>query len=143
MAVLGAVTIAAYGSTFYAFGVLIEPIHTDTGWSHGTVGSAYSVSLVLGGIGAMIAGAIVDRFGGRRVLLTAATAGAGLLGSVAAAPSASWFVALWGAGAGLIAALAFYHVTIVVMVRARGGPDPRAYAALTFLGGLSSPIYLP
>jgi cyanate permease len=52
-------------------------------------------------------------------------------------------VRLWGTGAGLIGALAFYHVTIVVMVRARGGSDPRAYAALTFLGGLSSPIYLP
>src|SRR5690606_16615945 len=82
-------------------------------------------------------------FGGRRILLTAATIGTGLLGTAAAAADAVWFVVLWGAGAGLIGALAFYHVTIVVMVHARGGSDPRAYAALTFLGGLSSPIYLP
>lgn len=143
VAVLGAVTIAAYGSTYYAFGVLLEPIHADTGWGRATLGSAYSLSLVLGGIGATVAGALVDRFGGRRILLVAATVGSGLLASAATASNAIWFVTLWGSGAGLIGALAFYHVTIVVMVRARGGSDPRAYAALTFLGGLSSPIYLP
>ena len=136
-------TIAAYGSTFHAFGVLVEPIHADTGWSLGTLGAAYSLSLVLGGLGAFAAGTVVDRLGGRLVLLGGATVGAGLLASAAAAPSATWFVGLWGAGAGVVGALAFYHVTIVVMVRARGGSDPRAYAALTFLGGLSSPIYLP
>lgn len=143
MLVLGVATIAAYGSTFYAFGVLVEPVHADTGWSLGTLGAAYSLSLVLGGLGAFAAGTVVDRLGGRLVLLGGATVGAGLLASAAAAPSAAWFVALWGAGAGVVGALAFYHVTIVVMVRARGGSDPRAYAALTFLGGLSSPIYLP
>ncbi|MGY6500433.1 MAG: MFS transporter [Acidimicrobiales bacterium] len=141
--VLGAVTIAAYGSTYYAFGVIVDPIHADTGWTLTTLGSAYALSLVLGGLGATVAGPVVDRWGGRRVLVTAATVGAGLLGSAALAPTAVWFVVTWGAGAGTIGALAFYHVTIVVMVRARGGSDPRAYAALTFLGGLSSPLYLP
>jgi hypothetical protein len=32
---LGAGTIVTYGACYHAFGVLVSPIHTDTGWSRG------------------------------------------------------------------------------------------------------------
>lgn len=141
--VLGVVTIAAYGSTYYAFGVLLEPIHGDTGWARGHLGAAYSLSLLLGAVGAAAAGPVVDRWGGRAPLVGAALIGAPVLGMAAHAESPGAFIALWGGGAGIVSALATYHVTMVVLARARGRADPRAFAALTFLGGLASPIYLP
>ncbi|HSL58754.1 MAG TPA: MFS transporter [Acidimicrobiales bacterium] len=143
VALLGVVTIAAYGSTFYAFGVLLEPVHADTGWSRGAIGAAYSVSLVLGGLGAAIGGRLLDAWGGRRVLVAGAVLGALPLGLAGQVDSAGAFVAVWGLGAGVVAATAFYHVTMVVTVRAAGGARASTFAALTFLGGLSSPIYLP
>lgn len=141
--ILGLVTIAAYGSTFYAFGALLEPVHADTGWSRGSIGAAYSVSLVLGGLGAAVGGRLLDAWGGRRVLVAGAILGALPLGLAGRVDGAGAFVAVWGLGAGVVAATASYHVTMVVTVRVAGGARASTFAALTFLGGLSSPLYLP
>lgn len=141
--ILGVVTIAAYGSTFYAFGVLLEPVHADTGWTRGSIGAAYSVSLVLGGLGAAVGGRLLDARGGRWVLVAGAVLGALPLGLAGRVDDVRGFVAVWGFGAGVVAATAFYHVTMVVTVRTAGGARASTFAALTFLGGLSSPLYLP
>jgi predicted MFS family arabinose efflux permease len=62
-------------------GLLIDPLHSEFGWSRGTVGFAVSVNLALYGVTAPFAAALMDRFGIRRVvacaLLTIAL-GAGL-----------------------------------------------------------------
>jgi predicted MFS family arabinose efflux permease len=62
-------------------GLLIDPLHSEFGWSRGMVGFAVSVNLALYGLTAPFAAALMDRFGIRRVvacaLLTIAL-GAGL-----------------------------------------------------------------
>lgn len=77
-------------------GVLIEPLHHEFGWSHGTIGAAVSVNLVLFGLFSPFAAALMDRFGMRRVVLFAlllVTAGAGLTVFM----TQSWqLVMLWG-----------------------------------------------
>ncbi len=52
-------------------GVLIDPLHTEFGWSHGTIGLAVSINLVLFGLFSPFAAALMDRFGIRPVLITA------------------------------------------------------------------------
>lgn len=83
-------------------GILQGPLRQDFGWSRGTIGLAVSVNMVLYGLTAPYAAALLDRFGVRCVvtaaLLTVA-AGAGLTTMMTAA----WqFTLLWGllAGAG-------------------------------------------
>ncbi|MGA5324489.1 MFS transporter [Streptomyces seoulensis] len=83
-------------------GILQGPLRQDFGWSRGAIGLAVSVNMVLYGLTAPYAAALLDRFGVRRVvtaaLLTVA-AGAGLTTTMTAA----WqFTLLWGllAGAG-------------------------------------------
>ncbi|MFJ4984328.1 MFS transporter [Streptomyces sp. NPDC088732] len=82
-------------------GLLIEPLHSEFGWSRGMIGFAVSVNLALYGVTAPFAAALMDRFGMRRVvvaaLLTIAT-GAGLTVFM----RQSWqLVLLWGVLVGL------------------------------------------
>ena len=57
-------------------GVLLEPVSDDLGWSRATVSFAVTVNLVLYGLVAPFAAALMEKFGIRRV--------------VAAAPWCSW-----------------------------------------------------
>ncbi|MFE6858457.1 MFS transporter [Nocardia sp. NPDC057668] len=62
-------------------GVLMAPLHDEFGWSHGTIGAAVSVNVLLYGLISPFAAALMDRFGIRRVVacaLVLVAAGAGL-----------------------------------------------------------------
>ena len=64
-------------------GVFLLPLGKEFGWSHALVGGAVSVNLVVYGLGAPFAAAIVQRFGVRKVTtfaLCQVAVGAGPLG---------------------------------------------------------------
>jgi MFS family permease len=143
VAALGIVTIIAYGTTQYLFGLLVVPVSHDLGWSRAEVSGAISISFLVSGVLGLPTGRLVDRFGARGLMAA---------GSVLAAPSLVGlsfvqrlyeFYLLWGVGVGLAMALTLYPVSLVVVAnwfhRRRGS----AMALLTFLGGLSSAIYIP
>src|SRR5258707_1591620 len=52
-------------------GVMMNPLHHEFGWSHGTVGLAMSVNMTLFGLTAPFAAALMDRLGVRPVLSAA------------------------------------------------------------------------
>ncbi|MDZ4767486.1 MAG: MFS transporter [Chloroflexota bacterium] len=52
-----------------ATSVLFEPLQTDFGWDRASVSFAFAISLFFFGLGAPIGGALIDRFGPRRVML--------------------------------------------------------------------------
>jgi MFS family permease len=52
-------------------GVLIVPLQDEFGWSRATIGFAISVNLILYGLGGPFAAGFVERFGMRRVTMTA------------------------------------------------------------------------
>ena len=56
-------------------GVLMDPLHMEFGWSHGTIGSAMSVNMMLFGLISPFAAALMDRFGIRPVVTVGAGAG--------------------------------------------------------------------
>jgi predicted MFS family arabinose efflux permease len=82
-------------------GVLIHPLHQEFGWSVGTISAAVSVNLMLFGLTAPFAAALMDRFGMRRVVacaLTLVAVGSGLSVFV----TSSWQLVLcWGVLIGL------------------------------------------
>jgi sugar phosphate permease len=49
-------------------GVLMDPLHMEFGWSHGTIGFAVSVNMMLFGLISPFAAALMDRFGIRPVV---------------------------------------------------------------------------
>src|SRR6476619_6193443 len=75
---------------------MMNPLHHEFGWSHGTVGLAMSVNMTLFGLTAPFAAALMDRFGVRPVLagaLTLISAGSALSVTM----TASWqLILLWG-----------------------------------------------
>ncbi|WP_328396104.1 MFS transporter [Nocardia sp. NBC_00416] len=81
--------------------VMMTPLHTEFGWSHATIGAAMSVNMVLFGITAPFAAALMDRFGVRPILtgaivLIATGTGVGVF------MTAEWqLVLLWGVLVGL------------------------------------------
>ncbi len=95
VAILGAAGFRAVPS------VMMDPLHMEFGWSHATIGAAMSVNMVLFGVTAPFAAALMDRFGVRPILtaallLIAAGTGLGVF------MSASWqLVLLWGVLVGL------------------------------------------
>ncbi|ARF74428.1 MFS transporter [Kitasatospora albolonga] len=82
-------------------GLLINPLHTEFGWSRGEIGLAASINMALYGVTAPFAAALMDRFGIRRVVATALTmVAAGALASVWM--TASWQLMIyWGVLVGL------------------------------------------
>ncbi|MEV0677964.1 MFS transporter [Actinosynnema sp. NPDC050436] len=82
-------------------GALIEPLQAEFGWSTGTIGLAVSVNLLLFGLTAPFAAALMERFGVRRVVacaLTLVAIGSGLTVFM----TTSWqLVLLWGVLVGL------------------------------------------
>ncbi len=51
-------------------GLIITPLENEFGWSRSEISFAVAVSLFIFGFGAPIGGALIDRFGPRRILLT-------------------------------------------------------------------------
>lgn len=143
VALLGFLTVGAYGLSFYSFGVIIEPIHTDTGWSIGSLSIAFTISMLVGGVGGAASGWLLDRFGGRPILLVSMAAGSLLLALAASASSLAMFVVAWGLGGGVISAGLCYNVTMALTTRLFPKDRVRAFAILTFIGGFAAVIYFP
>ena len=82
-------------------GILMDPLHLEFGWSHGTIGLAASVNMALFGLTSPFAAALMDRFGIRPVVTAAllmVAAGSGLTVFM----TASWQLVLcWGVLVGL------------------------------------------
>jgi predicted MFS family arabinose efflux permease len=124
-------------------GVLITPLEEEFGWSRATIGSAVSVNLVLFGLTAPFAAALMDRFGLRRVVacaLVLVALGSGLTVFM----SASWQLMLgWGVlvglGTGSMALVFVATVTGRWFVRHRG----MVTGVLTAAGATGQLIFLP
>jgi len=137
------VTIVAYGVAYYSFGALIDPITHSTGWTTTGLGATFSAVLVIGGIGGLFAGRLVDRFGTRPAFLVAGTVGAGSIVAASVCSDLLAFAVLYALGAGAISALGFYHVTQPTVIRATPDQPERAVVRLTIFGAFASPIFLP
>jgi MFS family permease len=77
-------------------GVLMDPLHMEFGWSHGTIGSAVAVNLMLFGLFSPFAAALMDTFGVRRVVVVALLLVAAGSGLTVFMTQAWQLMALWG-----------------------------------------------
>src|SRR5690606_4773566 len=100
-------------------------------------------SILIGGLASIAGGWLLDRRGSRLGFALAGTIAlvTFLVASITASPLV--FAATTAVGGGMIAALAFYHVTQTVAVRISPRDTTRAIAVLTVWGAFSSAIYLP
>ncbi|MFI6578471.1 MFS transporter [Nocardiopsis sp. NPDC050513] len=81
IAVIACLTIVAAAAFAAVPGILVDPLHTEYGWSRASIGAAVSVNMTVYGLIAPFAAALMDRFGIRRIAVTAlatVVVGAGL-----------------------------------------------------------------
>lgn len=140
---LGCTTVLSYGTTQYLFGVLEVPLATDFAWSRAELSGAYALSLLLAGFLGVPIGYLVDRFGAR-LLMTVGSALAGCALIALAQITTLWqFYLCWSGGLGIAMALILYPVTFTVITSWYTTRRARAFAVLTLIGGLASPIFIP
>lgn len=143
VALLGLVTITVYGAWYYTFGVLLDPIRLDTGWDERYLATSFGLSILIGGVGAIGGGWLLDRYGSRFVFSLAAVVSAASFVSAATADSVWVFGLSAAVGGGAFGALGFYHVTQTVAVRLRPESATRAIAVLTIWGAFASVVFIP
>lgn len=132
----------SWGSVFYTFALLMEPVERELGLSRAQSSLAFSLALLMEGVLAYPVGRWIDR-GHERVVMT----GASLLLAVclalhSAIHSLAAYYAVWLAiGAALAGTL--YSPAFAVLTRRFPDYFRRAIITLTFLGGLASTVFLP
>ncbi len=141
--VLGVITIAVYGSWYYSFGVLLDPIIADTGWSEAVLTTSFAVASMVAGFGSLGGGWLLDRSGSRVVFAGAAVTGLLAFQAAASTESVATFAMMAAIGGGAFGALGFYHITQTAAVRISPKATTKAIAVLTIWGAFASAIYMP
>ena len=132
----------AWGSCYYAYAVLMEPVQAALGISKSTAAGAYSLGLLVMGFTAIPVGMLVDR--GRHfpvlVIGTLITM-AGML--LHATIESVWqLYAVWALiGAGMACTL--YESVFAFLIRAYPNDYRRYITFVTLLGGLASTVFWP
>lgn len=140
--VLGVTLIISYGSVFYSFSLLMEPLQRELGASKNLTVGAFSLALGIAGLCTTHVGSTIDRIGGRLVM-TAGSIAAGLLLSVLSRVESA--VGLYVAYACLGATMAaiLYEPAFAVLTRIFGANARRAITILTLFGGLANTVFWP
>jgi len=132
----------SWGSVFYTFALLLEPVERELGLSRADSSLAFSLALLAEGLLAWPVGRLIDRGHERAVM----TGGSLLLGLClllhSAVDSRAGFYLVWlGLGVGLAGTL--YPPAFAVLIRRYPHNFRRAIIVMTFLGGLASTVFLP
>jgi len=142
VATLGITETISWGTLYYAFSVMLEPMEHDLGWSRGTVTGAFSLALVVSGLGAAPVGRWLDGHGARALMTLGSIAGALLMVAWANVGDPFSFYVVW-AGIGVVMAMTLYEPAFAVVAQWFDRQRNRALTAVTLMAGFASTIFLP
>lgn len=142
IAILGTAQTLAWASSFYLPAMLASPMARDLGVSVPTVFLAFSVSMVLSALLGPAAGRLIDRIGGRPVLVgTNLVFAAGLVAlALVQGPIglfAAWLILGVGMGTGL------YEAAFATLVRLYGRGARDSITGITLIAGFASTVGWP
>jgi MFS family permease len=142
VAVLGAAQTLAWASSYYLSAVLAAPMAKDLGVATPTVFAAFSLALLVSAALGPHAGAAIDRWGGRPVLIGTNVLFALGLVALGAAPGAwglffAWAILGVGMGCGL------YEAAFAALVRLYGSSSRNAITGITLIAGFASTVGWP
>ncbi len=139
---LGIVQILAWGTSFYFPAVFAAAIVTDTGWSLGAVVSGTSIGLSVAGLISPQVGVLIDRHGGRPVLMSSSLFFAAGLAGAGLAPNLPIYLASW-AVIGIGMGTGTYDAAFSALGRMYGSAARGPMTNLTLFGGFASTICWP
>lgn len=139
---LGLVQLIAWGVSYYLIGAFGDAIAADLGWSREVVHGGFSAALLVMGLASPLAGSLIDRHGGRRVMMIG-----GLLNAAGCLALAlcQGLVVYYGAWVllGLGMRLSLYDAAFAALARIGGPEARRPMSEITLLGGLASTTFWP
>jgi MFS family permease len=137
---LGITQIIAWGTSYYALGVLAGPMSADTGWSRGFVFLGFTVAVLTMGLVSNAVGRAIDRRGARAVMsLGTVVVSAGLL-ALAHVRSEATYLAVW-AVLGLGMRLCLYDAAFAALVQVAPTRGRTAISYLTLFGAFASSVF--
>ncbi len=139
---LGVTQIVSWGSIYYAFALLLEPLQRDLGAGRSEVTGAFSAALLVSGLCATWIGRRIDRFGGRGVMTAGSVAAVLLLAALSQVRSVPMLYLAW-IGLGVAMAATLYEPAFVVVAQVYRLKYRRALTVLTLFGGLASTVFWP
>lgn len=139
---LGFAQLISWGSVFYAFALLLDPVEQALGLSRAESSLAFSLMLLAEGLLAFHVGRWIDRGHERWVMTGGSLLLAAALGWHTQVHNLLGFYVAWALmGVGLAGTL--YPPAFAVLTRRFPQHFRRAIIVLTFLGGLASTVFMP
>ena len=139
---LGLTQLISWGVTYYLIGAFGNLIVADTGWSREAVYGGYSLALLVMGLSSAPIGALIDRRGGRSVMIGGAWLNAlGCLLLALGGNLALYFTAWFMLGLGM--RMSLYDAAFATLARLLGSDARRPISQITLLGGLASTVFWP
>lgn len=132
----------SWGSVFYLFGLLLEPVERDLGLTRAQTSLGFSLALLAEGLLAWPVGRWIDQGHERAVMVGGSLLLALGLLLHSQVNGLAAFYAVWVLlGVGLAGAL--YPPVFAVIIRRYPQDFRRAIIIVTFLGGLASTVFIP
>ncbi len=132
----------SYGTLFYAFALLIEPMERELGWSKTALTAAFSLALVSSAFFGVPVGRLIDRGYGRAVMTAGSALAALLLVLWAMTESYPVFILIW-LGMGAATSAVFYEAGFAVLALNLGLRARRGITIITLVAGFASTIFIP
>ncbi|MEY3082122.1 MAG: hypothetical protein RJA94_2107 [Pseudomonadota bacterium] len=139
---LGLTQIIGWGTTYYMLGALSQDIAASTGWSGTLIFGAFSAALLLSGLISRRGGRLIDKVGGRRVMMAGSLCAAAGLAVIGLFPHPATYVTGWLL-LGLAMRFATYDAAFASLTQIVGQGARRAISYLTLFGGLASTVFWP
>lgn len=139
---LGLAQTLSWASSYYLPAVLAGPISRAIGMSYAAVFAAFSVALLVSAATGPMAGRLIDRFGGRPVLVASNLVFAAGLALLSQATHSSHVFIAW-AVMGLAMGSGLYEAAFATVVRLYGLDARRAITGITLFAGFASTVGWP
>jgi MFS family permease len=142
VAVLAVTETVSWGVLYYAFSVFLLPMQAELGFSTATLTGAFSVALLVTGLGAVPVGRWLDAHGPRALMTIGAVLASGLVVAWSQVQSVGGLYAVF-VGIGLVRAAVLYEPAFAVVVRWFDAKRSSALLAVTVVAGFASTVFLP
>lgn len=139
---LGIGQIVSWGSLYYSFPLIAEPMGRELALSKPAIYGAATFGILVAGLASYPIGTAIDRGHGRVVMSLGSILGGGMLMAWSRVGSLAAFYLLF-VGIGLAQAMTMYEPAFAVVTRRYGLEARKGITAITLWGGFASTVFIP
>jgi MFS family permease len=142
VSLLGLTQIVGYGTSYYSFGLLADPICAEFGWSKPFYFGVFSIGLAASGLCASTFGKSFDRLGAARVMVLGSLLCSFALAVLSQSSSAVMFIITMIA-LQVASDLVLYDAAFTALVQISPERGARRITYLTLIAGFASTLFWP